>query len=190
MPIGLNRENDTPIGGASEFRGNLQAPMSVWSPTNVPAWDGTKFVPAAGTGLFVAYGGLASNGIPATAADGSLIQNWDQVMPIGGTPLQLTVDAVAGTVTIAQDGVYQIDFGANVTGLVNNQEYAFQLAVNGTPQSWGAIISGSNTAATGSVQFSLQFAATAAQALGVAVTNGASSLYEIVSSSLSVRRIG
>ena len=37
MPIGLNRENDTPIGGAQEFRGNLQAPMSVWGTDDVPA---------------------------------------------------------------------------------------------------------------------------------------------------------
>lgn len=191
MPIGLNRVNDTPIGGSSEFRGNLQAPMSVWNLDSVPAWDGEKFGPSANSGLLMAFGGLTSNVKAATAADGSLIQNWDAVTPLGGLPLQTVVNDVAGTVSADQAGVYQIDFSSNVAGLTNNQEYAFLLNVDGVDQAYGAVISGTNSVATATVAFSLMLQAnTTNLPLGVSVTNGGSNTYEIVTASLTVRRIG
>ena len=190
MVIGLNRRNDTPIGGIPEFRGNMQG-GDIWSVDSVPAWDGTKFAPAANSGLLMAFGGLATNGLLAVPADGSLIQNWDEVTPLGGTPLQTIVDDVAGTIAVEQVGVYQIDFNANVAGLVNNQEYSFLLNVDGVDRAYGAIISGTNSLEVGSLGFSLMLeASNTGVLLGVSVTNGGGNDYEIVTASFAVRRIG
>ena len=190
MPLGLNRLNDTPIGGHPEFRGNMQG-GEVFGIDTVPVWDGEKFAPGTNSALLLAYGGLSSNLIAAVAADGSLIQNWDEATPLGGTPLQTVVDPVAGTVSVNQAGVYEVDFAANVAGLSNNQEYAFLLNVDGVDQAFGAIISGTNSVATAAVAFSLMVEAASTNIpLGVSVTNPGGNTYEIVTASLTVRRIG
>lgn len=190
MPLGLNRLNDTPIGGHPEFRGNMQG-GEVFGIDAVPVWDGEKFAPGTNSALLLAYGGLSTNSIAAVAADGSLIQNWDEVTPLGGTPLQTVVDPVAGTVAVNQTGVYQIDFSANVAGLANNQEYTFLLNIDGIDKNFGATISGTNSVETATVAFSIMSEAASTDIpIGVSVTNAGSSTYEIVTASLAVRRIG
>ena len=190
MAIGTNRQFDTPIGGVSEFRANVQSPAGVWQLDNVPAWDGTKFAPASNSGLLLAYGGLATTEKPAADADGSVIDDWDEITPLLGTPLQMTPDPVTGLISAAQPGVYQIDFNANVNGLSNNQDYAFVLNVNGTNRDYGAFVAGSNNVSFANVSFSLSAQIPGGGTVGVAVINAGNNSYTVVSASLSVRRIG
>lgn len=190
MAIGRNREFDTPIGGVPEFRANVQSPAGIWQLDNVPAWDGEKFSPASNSGLLLAYGGLATTEKPAAAADGSVIDDWDDITPLLGTPLQMTVDPVTGLISAAQPGVYQIDFAANVNGLNNNQTYSFVLNVNGTNRNYGAIVSGSNNVSYANVSFSLSAQIAGGGTVGVGVINAGNNNYTVVSASLSVRRIG
>jgi hypothetical protein len=128
--------------------------------------------------------------MPAASADGSLITDWDDVTPLLGTPLQMTADTAAGTLSAAQPGVYQVDFSANVNGLSNNQTYEFRLNVNGTNRDYGAIVSGSNNVSYANVSFSLSAQIPGGGTVGVGVVNTGNNNYTVVSASLSVRRIG
>ena len=188
--IGLNRHNDTPIGGTPEFRGNMQG-GEVWLTDQVPVWDGTKFAPGTNSALLLAYGGLTTNEGAVVAADGSLIQNWGAATPLNGTALQVTVDPVAGTLVVIPIGVYMVDFQCNVQGLVNNQEYEFRLNLDGVDTDYGAVISGTNSLSVGSASFSIMAETLGASiATGVSVTNAGGNTYQIVTASFNARRIG
>ena len=187
MAIGLNRENDTPIGGLPEFRGNLQG-GNVFQVGNVPVFDGEKFAPGNNDALLNGFGGLITALSVGYLADGSLIDDWDAVMPLLDVPLQVTVDAATGVLTVDQDGIYIVDFQCNVTNLANNQDYFFQLLTSAGLTGFGSHISGSNNVNSQSTGFTIQVAGTAGGQLGVVVSGG--SAYDIVSASFSVTRIG
>jgi hypothetical protein len=189
MALGLNRENDTPIGGLPEFRGNLQG-GGVFSVNEVPVFDGEKFAPGSQTALLHGYGGLATNGSVAEVADGTLIDGWDTATPLGGTPLQMTPDPVTGVVTVDQDGVYQVDFSCNVSALANNQDYFFQLISTSGASGFGSHIVGSNNVSSQSTSFSLTMSGTATGQVGVSAHSTGDLTYTIVSMSLTVTRIG
>lgn len=187
MPLGLNRENDTPIGGLSEFRGNLQG-GEVFEIGNVPVYDGEKFAPGNNDALLNGFGGLVTSLTVGRVADASLINDWDAVMPLGGTPLQMTPDPVTGIIVVDQDGVYEVNFQCNIQGLGNNTDYFFQLISTSGATTFGSHVVGSNNVSSQSTGFSLTVAGTAAGQIAVAASGGGN--YDIVSASFSVTRVG
>jgi len=189
MAVGKNRYNDTPIGGLPEFRGNMQG-GEVFGVDDVPVWDGSKFVPGTNDALANAYGGLVTALSVGRTADGSLIDDWDVVTPLGGTPLQVTPVIATGVVTVAIDGVYQVSFSINASNLVNNENYFFELTSSGGPTGFGSHIEGSNNVNSQSTGFDLMVDGSAGGAIGVLAHSDSNSGFDIVSSSFSVTRIG
>jgi hypothetical protein len=188
MPIGLNRRNDTPIGGSEEFRANLDD--TVWAQDEVPTWDGTKFVPGSSVALLTAYGGLASDVSISHTADGSVVNDWDEVTPLNGTPEQTTPNAVTGTITVDVSGVFAISVTLTLSNLANNQDYVIEGELNGTPMDYAGVIRGSNNVFSQSSSFALLSNITAGDVFAITITNGSSSTYDIVSASISITRIG
>ena len=189
MAIGLNRHNDTPIGGAEEFRGNMQG-EEVFAVDDVPVWDGEKFAPGTSSGLVNSYGGLADGDDVILSADGSNIQNWDEILPLNGTPKQLTIDAVAGTITLLQAGDYEVSFAINASDLVNGVPYDFFLALDGVPTFLFAEIVGSNQVQSQSTAFSLMTVGNIGSVLSMQPTAPAGQNYTTRSMTFSVKRIG
>lgn len=189
MALGLNRHNDTPIGGLPEFRGNMQG-GEVWSLNDVATWDGEKFVPGTSSGLVNSYGGLADGDDVVLSADGTNIKNWDETLPLNGTPKQLTIDGVAGTIEILTAGDYQIGFQINASSLLNGVFYDFYLAIDGVPSFLYAEMEGSNQVLSQSTGFILMVAASAGSVLSIQpiATGGAS--YTTRSMTFAVSRIG
>jgi hypothetical protein len=188
MATGLNRQNDTPIGGAEEFRGNMPAGAFVIGDAAV--WDGEKFSPAVTTASVRAYGGLASNTGSSHIADGSIINDWDAVLPAGGTPLNTTPDPATGLVNLDLAGTYDVAFSATLTGMANNQEYRMVLYYNGAPRDFGGIIVGSNNIGFQNVSFALSATLAANDSIGVVAQNAGSSAFDVTAGSLSITRIG
>jgi hypothetical protein len=186
--LGLNRRNDTPIGAAPEFRANMQD--TTWGVDNVPAWDGEKFAPASNSALLLGYGGLVTTASLGHIADGSVIDDWEEITPLLGTPLQTTPDPVTGLVTIVQAGVYRVDFSGTFTGMFNNESYNIVLQVNGGNLAFGAVIDASNNVSSQTASFNLMAQATGGGTVGVAVENAGSSGYDVTTASLTVTRIG
>lgn len=189
MALGQNRENDTPIGGLPEFRGNLQG-GGVFSSGEVPVFDGEKFVPGINQVLVLGYGGLALGESLLHTADGSIIDNWGNAMPLGGVPQQMTPDPVTGIITVNQDGVYDLAWTANLAGLANNEDYFFELVVSGGPTGFGTHIVGSNNVSSQSGGFSLMVQGSVGSELAVTADNLTDSTFDIVSMSLTCSRIG
>ncbi len=186
MSTGLNRQKDTPIGGASEFRANLE--VGTFNLDAIPVFDGEKFVPGTQTGLALTYGGLAMNQNAGYTADGSVLAGWDGVMPINGTPLLTTPDPVTGLVTVNSDGVYTVEFNCQVANVTNGLTYFFELITAAGLSGFGGAIVGSNQVDSQSVSLSLQVQASAGGTEGVAVSGGSG--YDVIQSSLTVTRIG
>lgn len=190
MALGLNRENDTPIGGLPEFRGNLQG-GNVFNVGTVPVFDGEKFVPGINEVLVLGYGGLVTEGSIAEVADGALVDSWGASMPLDGIPLQMTVDTGAGTITVLQDGVYEINFSFNVTDLANNQDYFFELVGSISGDSgFGTHVVGSNNVSSQSGSFTVLADASNGNAVGIRASSTGDQLYTIISMSFTVKRIG
>lgn len=187
MALGLNRENDTPIGGLPEFRGNMQG-GEVFEIGNVPVFDGDKFAPGSNSALLNGFGGLVSGLSLGHVADGGLIDDWDGVTPIGGVPLQVTVNAATGVLTVDQAGVYDIKFQCNVSSLANNQDYFFELLTDAGLTGFGTHVVGSNNVSSQSTGFVMQIVGEADGQVGVVVSGGSG--YDIVSASFSVTRVG
>jgi len=188
MSIGLNRQNDTPIGGLSEFRANLQG-GNVFQVDDVPIFDGEKFIPGTTSAIARGYGGLASTASAGYIADGSTIDNWDQATPLGGTPLQVAPNVAAGVIITAVDGTWDINFQCNITSLANNEDYFFELSGPGGGTGFGTHVVGSNNVSSQSTGFVLQITAPAG-AFGVTAFNVGSNTFDIISASLSLTRIG
>lgn len=189
MAIGQNRENDTPIGGLPEFRGNLQG-GNVFSVGQVPVYDGDKFVPGVNQVLVLGYGGLIDSLSVARIADGSIMDAWDAVMPLGDTPLQMTPDAVTGIITVDQDGVYDVQFQGNFVNLVNNQDYFFELIDGAGPTGVGANIVGSNNVSSQSTGFNIMIPGTVGGQIAISAANIGDNLFDVVSMTFTVTRIG
>ena len=189
MALGLNRENDTPIGGLPEFRGNLQG-GEVFTVGQVPVFDGSKFVPGINEVLVLGYGGLVEGLSAGRVADGSIMADWDGVMPLGGTALQMTPDPVTGIITVDQTAIYQVDWQCNIANLANNQDYFFELVGTGGATGFGTHVVGSNNVSSQSSGFSLMLAGTAAGQIAVTADSIADSSFDVVSMSFTVNRIG
>ncbi len=189
MPIGLNRQNDTPIGGLPEFRGNLQG-GDVFSVGEIPVFDGAKFAPGINAALVLGFGGLVKTLEVGIVANGDIIADWDAVMPLGGSALQMTPNPTLGIITVDQQAIYQIDWQANLASLTNNQDYFFELVVGGIPTTFGTHIVGSNNVSSQSSGFSLMAAGDVAGTLAVTADNAGSNTFDVVSMSLTCTRIG
>jgi len=189
VAIGLNRENDTPIGGAPEFRGNMQA-GEVFSVDDVPAWDGEKFAPAANSALLNAYGGLGDGTDIVLSADGTNIENWDIILPLGGSPKQVNVDDVAGTLEVLLEGDYDIGFTISCDTLVNGVSYDFFLARNGAPTLLFAEILGSNQVQSQSTGFIVMVHALANDVFSIQPTAVGNVNFTTKSISFSLARLG
>lgn len=191
MAIGMNRQNDTPIGGAPEFRGNMQG-GDVFTTNTVPVYDGEKFAPGAPAALLNGFGGLAIQGSDARTADGTAINDWDAVMPLnGGTPLQMTPNATTGIITLDQAGTYEASLTFSIQGMANNRDYFFELQTAAGATGYGVSIVGSNNVTSQSGGFSLQANSLAGGSFSIlANSQGNSDPYTIVSMSLSCKRIG
>jgi hypothetical protein len=188
MALGLNRHNDTPIGGLPEFRGNMQG-GEVFGVDDVPAWDGGKFAPASNSALLYSYGGLSDGAGQVIAADGTAIGNWDAVMPVDGTPQQMTVDAVAGTLGALLDGTYEVSFSLNCTGLTNAIDYDFFLSRDGIATGVVARITGSNQVDSQSTSFTAMITGAAGGFVSILAVGGGNN-FTVGSMSLSAKRIG
>ena len=188
MPIGLNRENDTPIGGLAEFRGNMQGGL-VYEVDQVPVWDGSKFAPGSNSALLLGFGGLATSSSAGHLADGSIIDDWDAITPLGGTPLQVTPN-LNGNILIAQAGIYEVGFNIGLSNLDNNISYVFLLVVDGVPQAFGAAVAGSNNVTEQATGFTLQSSISAGVNVAVNANSPADQGFDIVNATFTVRRIG
>ena len=188
MAEGLNRHNDFPIGGRPEFRGNMQG-GEVFGVDDVPVWDGAKFSPGTNSALLNAYGGLVTTLSAGHIADGSILDFWDAVTPLGGVPLQTTPVAATGVITTAISGTWEIKFECNVAGLTNNQDYFFQLTAPSGDTGFGTHVVGSNNVSSQSTGFVITLTAPAG-AVAVVVSNSGNNPFDIVSGTLSVNRIG
>lgn len=187
MSSGLNRHNDTPIGGLQEFRANMLTSSFVVD--TVPVYDGEKFVAGSQTGLANAYGGLAMNEVAGFVADGTALDGWEGVMPLGGSPVNVTPNASTGVIVVSQPGTYDVTFSANLGGLTNANSYFFELAGNGTGLGFGSIVVGSVQVDTQSTSFSLQVQAAGGGNISILVT-GAGAGFDVISASITVSRIG
>ena len=187
--LGLNRQNDTPIGGLPEFRGNLQG-GDVFGIDTVPAWDGEKFAPAANSALLLAYGGLVTAISAGHTADGGLVDDWDATTPLFGVPLQTIPSVPAGTITILQAGTYEISFNIGLANLSNNISYLFALVVNGVSTNFGSAVAGSNNLSEQTTGFTIQATIGAGIVIGVSATAPASQTFDVVNATLTVKRIG
>lgn len=186
MSSGLNRHNDTPIGGLQEFRANMLTSSFVVD--TVPVYDGEKFVAGSQTGLANAYGGLAMNSVSGFSADGTPLDRWTAVTPANGSPVNVTPNASTGIIDIAQAGTYEITFSSNLSALINAATYFFELYTDAGASGFGSVVIGSNQVDTQSTSFSLQATADAGSALAVYVSGGSG--FDIISASISVSRIG
>ena len=189
MALGLNRQNDTPLGGLPEFRGNMQG-GDVFNVDQVPVWDGEKFAPGSNSALLLGYGGLTTVLSAGHVADGSIIDDWDAVMPLGGVPLQMTPDPVTGLITVDQDGIYQVDFNIGLTSLANNIGYVFTLVLGGVDTNFGCAVGGSNNVSEQTTGFTLQVSGSVGGTVGVDATAPAGQGFDIVNGTLTVTRIG
>ena len=187
--IGLTRLNDTPIGGGTEFRGNMQG-GEVYGVDSVPVWDGTKFSPGTNSALLLGYGGLAVALSAGHTADGSIIDNWDAVTPLFGVPLQTIPSAPTGNILISQAGVYDVGFELNAANLTNNVSYVYTLVINGVSTNFGCAIAGSNNVSEQSSGFALMAQIGAGVNVAVDATAPASQSFDIVNASFTVKRIG
>ena len=187
--IGLNRHNDTPIGGLPEFRGNMQG-GEVFNIDNVPVWDGEKFAPGSNSALLLGYGGLAVALSVGHVADGAIIDDWGAVSPFGGVPLQVTPVAATGIITVGQSGVYEINFQLNAANLANNISYIYTAVLNGISTNFGCAIAGSNNVSEQSSGFTMLVDATAADTIAVDATAPAAQTFDVVNASLTVKRVG
>ena len=183
MAITDSRNNDTPIGGTEEFRGNMQS-GDVYGVDDVPVWDGEKFAPGTNSALLNAYGGLANSvGGPITA-DGTPMDDWDVITPLGGTPLQTTPNIVTGEILVAQSGVYDVTFSLDGLNFDNNIAYFFQLAADGVGLSFGGAITGSNQVTSQSISFELLSSIAAGVSVSVIVTAPASQTFDVLNSKI------
>jgi len=189
MALGLNRQNDTPIGGLPEFRGNLQG-GDVFNVGEIPVFDGEKFAPGVNVALVLGYGGLAVASSVLRVADGTLIADWDVVMPLSSVPLQMTPDPVTGIITVDQAGVYQIDFQCNIQNMDNNKDYFFELIDTNGTTGLGSHIVGSNNVSSQSTGFTLMTTGAAAGQIAIGSNSLDNSGYDIVSMTFICTRIG
>ena len=188
MAIGeIQNQNDTPLGDTGEYRANVQS-GDVFSVDDVPVWDGTMFAPGTNSALLNAYGGLYEGPGAVIPADGTNIDTWSNVTPIGGTPKQVVVDAGLGTILVPQAGDYEIDFALNCGGLSNNQDYIFQVAVDSVSTSVGSIIVGSNQVDAQSTSFTITVTAVGGGVISIQASGGTT--FTVASMSFSVKRIG
>jgi hypothetical protein len=188
MALGLNRHNDTPIGGLPEFRGNMQG-GEVFGVDDVPAWDGEKFAPASNSALIYSFGGLSDGAGQVVTADGSEIGDWDTVMPVDGTPQQMTVDPVTGRLGALLSGTYEVIFALNCTGLTNAINYDFFLSRDGIATSIVARITGSNQVDSQSTSFTAMITGAAGGFVSILAVGGGAT-FTVGSMSLSAKRIG
>ena len=187
MAVGeIQNQNDTPIGGNSEYRANVQN-GDVFGVSDVPAWDGTKFVPASNSALIYAYGGLLIGNDTTKSADGSVIAGWGIAQPT--VPVQTTPDIVSGGITVALSGVYEINFTINCIDLTNNQEYLFSLTNGVITTDILAAMVGSNQVTSQTTSFSALFDGNAGGAIGV-ICDGGSQDYTVIAASFTAKRIG
>ena len=189
MSLGLNRQNDTPLGGLPEFRGNLQG-GDVFGVGTIPVWDGEKFAPASNDGLLLGYGGLVTALSAGHTADGGLVDDWDATTPLNGVPLQTIPSVPTGDITILQAGTYEIAFNIGLANLANNISYLFELIINGISTNYGCAVSGSNNLSEQTTGFTLQATIGAAIVIGVSATAPASQTFDVVNATLTVKRIG
>ena len=187
MAIGtVQNQNDTPIGGSTEYRANVQN-GDVFSVSDVPAWDGSKFVPASNSALIYAYGGLLIGNGTTKTADGSVIAGWDSIHP--DTPVQTTPDIVSGDITVALAGVYEVNFTINCIDLTNAQNYLFYLTNGVITTDIVASIVGSNQVDSQTTSFTGLMDAAAGGVIGV-TCDGGSQAYTVVAATTAVKRIG
>lgn len=186
MSSGLNRQNDTPIGGLQEFRANMLTSSFVVD--TVPVYDGEKFVAGSQTGLANAFGGLVMNQVSGFTADGTPLDRWTNVAPLNGTAVNVTPNASTGIVDIGQAGTYDVTFSANLGGLTNAATYFFELYSDAGASGFGALVIGSNQVDTQSTSFSIQATVEAGSALAIYVSGGSG--FDVISASVSVSRIG
>jgi hypothetical protein len=188
MPIGLNRHNDTPIGGLPEFRGNMQG-GEAFGVDDVPAWDGTKFAPAANSALLYSYGGLVDGAGQVITADGSEIGNWAEVLPVDGVPQEMTVNPVTGRLEALLDGTYEVSFALNCTGLTNAVDYDFFLSRDGIATPVVARITGSNQVDSQSTSFNAMITGAAGGFASILAVGGGNT-FTVGSMSFTAKRIG
>ena len=187
MSIGtVNNQNDTPIGGLSEYRANVQN-GDVFSVSDVPAWDGSKFVPASNSALIYAYGGLLIGNGTTKSADGSVIAGWDSIQP--NTPVQTTPDTVSGSISVALAGVYEVNFTIDCVDLQNNQDYLFYLTNGVVTSGVIAAMEGTTQIESQTTSFNALIDAGAGGLFGV-ICDGGSQDYTVVTATLTVKRIG
>ena len=189
MSIGLNRKNDTPIGGASEFRANFEAGVD-FPVDSIPVFDGEKFVPGSATSLALGYGGLVLTALTGFVANGD-IKPWNDLTPFFGVPSRVSASIADGTISGDNTGVYEIKFTANCTNLVNGVDYDFRVAVNGVPAAFGARIQGAIQIPAQTVAFTVQVRLLPSEPLSVQCTtvSGTNTL-DINSATFTVTRIG
>jgi len=192
MPIGINRQNDFPIGGAGEFRGNMDT--GAFSPDEVAVWDGEKFVPGPNVTLVSAYGGLAGVAMGSRPAEttGIVIDNWNTQMPTTVPPKAVIPNSASGLIQITLDGVYQLTFNASVTNLANNIAYDFRVNVDGfEPPNIVARVTGANQVDDYSVGFTACENINAGQVVGISLSsNLAGQSLSINSATLVITRLG
>jgi hypothetical protein len=188
MALGLNRHNDTPIGGLPEFRGNMQG-GEVFGVNDVPAWDGEKFAPATNSALLYSFGGLSDGAGQVITADGSEIGNWDAVLPVDGTPQQMTVDPVTGRLEALLSGTYEVTFAVNCTNLTNAQDYDFFMSRDGVATPVVARITGSNQVDSQSTSFNAMITGTAGGFVSILASGGGNN-FTVGSMSFTAKRIG
>jgi len=162
----------------------------VFTVGQVPVFDGEKFAPGSNDALLSGYGGLAMNLTAGKVADATIINDWDAVTPLGGTALQMTPDPVTGIITVAQDGIYEVNFSCNISGLGNNVDYFFELLSTAGATTFGSHVVGSNNVSSQSTGFSLMVDGSAAGAIAIVAHSDADNGYDVVSMSLTVTRIG
>ena len=187
MSITDSRKNDTPIGGLEEFRGNMES--SNFTLDDVPIWDGEKFVPGSTSGLAKAFGGLVTGVGGTIIADGTLIEDWDATMPIGGTPLNTTPNIATGEILIQTLGTYEVSFSLDGANFSNGVTYLFELADGGVGIGFGSGIVGSNQVTSQIATFNILIDIGAGVNVGVLAAAAGNPVFDVINATLSVKRI-
>lgn len=180
------RQNDTPIGGTEEFRGNMLS--GDYALDDFPVYDGQKFVASSSVGLARAFGGIADNTGRSVAMNDALITGWSDQQPLNGTPLNVTNNPTAGLLTVALPGVYDVSFVLDGSGFADGVLYNFQMALNGAPTTITCTVDGSNAVGTQSTGFKFLAQLDAGDALGIWGVGNANS-FNVINMALTIKRV-
>ena len=139
-----------------------------------------------------AYGGLFQSGAPATIVGLDPV-TWELFNPyttdIPETPDGVQPDLASGSLVILTPGNYIIAFTTTIIDILPNEEWEFNLALNGAATGLGGVVAPSNQTEIYTVSFNIIFNASKGDVLTIVVRSATSLDVTVAGSEFMANRV-